>query len=145
MGKLSVELLFPEGKKDNKKIDINTIFNTQETIDTFQSEKLVKERQDELNKTKEAYKQILNTCLEKIKFLNTVDKTDFVYTIPVSYYGHRKYNTVECLKYIEKKLRKKYFDTLIISNLEIFISWENIEENKYIENKIKKESNEMKK
>ena len=53
-------------------------------------------------------------------------KKPIIYLYP-EYYPHN------CLQYIEKKLRKLYIDTLIITKNHIFISWLNVDRNKDIE------------
>ena len=87
-------------------------------------------------KLKTVYKKLLGTCLHKIQILNDRDETDMVYNVPQIYYGFSKYEPFDCLTYIEKKLRKKYLDTYILSETKIFISWKNIEENKKIQKEL---------
>ena len=52
--------------------------------------------------------------------------TDVFYAVGDNFFGYKHYNSKKCLEYIQNKLRKKNFETLICSNKQIFISWKNI-------------------
>ena len=69
-------------------------------------------------------------CLNKIDLANSIHKIDIIYEIPASVYRCVEYESVECLAYLEERLRKLYMDTLILSGTSIFISWSNVEGNK---------------
>jgi hypothetical protein len=52
--------------------------------------------------------------------------TDVFFTVGDNFFGYKNYNSKKCLEYIQNKLRKKNFDTLIYSPKQIFVSWKNI-------------------
>uniref|UniRef100_A0A6C0ABZ1 Uncharacterized protein n=1 Tax=viral metagenome TaxID=1070528 RepID=A0A6C0ABZ1_9ZZZZ len=132
---ISIETLYPKSKI-NKEFDVNSFNTNLLDIENFDTDKLIKERENREKKLKTVYKKLLGTCLHKIQILNDRDETDMVYNVPQIYYGFSKYEPFDCLTYIEKKLRKKYLDTYILSETKIFISWKNIEENKKIQKEL---------
>ena len=84
------------------------------------------------------YRKLLAQCINNIQDNNDMDITDMIYSVPLYMHMQPKYDSVDCLQYIESKLRKQYLDTYIISKKEIFISWLNVEKNKEIDTAINK-------
>jgi hypothetical protein len=74
----------------------------------------------------EVYEGKFKECLLKINDAIDINITDIFLTVTNGHFGCKKYDSYECLKYIENKLRKKKFETLITSKIEIFISWKKI-------------------
>jgi len=74
----------------------------------------------------EVYEEKFKECLLKINDAIDINITDIFFTVTNGHFGCKKYDSYECLKYIEDKLRKKKFETLITSKIEIFISWRKI-------------------
>ncbi len=74
----------------------------------------------------EVYEEKFKECLLKINDAIDINYTDIFFTVSKGHFGCKKYDSKECLKYIENKLRKKNFETLITSKIEIFISWKKI-------------------
>ena len=118
-----------KGDKDNP-LDIYSLFNTEETNEKnkvdFSIEKLKNVRKDKEKKILDNYKKIFHICLDKINDANKMNQSDIIFNVPVAIFRLPDYNSIECLQYIEKKLRELKIDTLIISNKSIFISWANI-------------------
>lgn len=79
----------------------------------------------ERKKVQELYEVKYNECLMKINSAIDINMTDIFFQVTDMYFGCKLYNSYECLTIIQEKLRKKNFDTLIISNNKIFISWKN--------------------
>jgi hypothetical protein len=79
----------------------------------------------EKKKVQELYEVKYNECLMKINSAIDVNMTDIFFQVLDAHFGCKLYNSYECLNSIQEKLRKKNFDTLIISNNRIFISWKN--------------------
>lgn len=79
----------------------------------------------EEKKVKDLYEIKYNECLMKINSAIDVNITDIFFQITDAYFGYKLYNPQNCLNFIQEKLRKKNFDTLIISKNKIFISWKN--------------------
>jgi hypothetical protein len=100
----------------NNVIDAEFIMNKIKTITNNEQLKL----QDYRNK-------IYKSCILKIN--NSIDCgiTDIFYLVPCKNKEYTKYTPLECLLYIQNKLRKKNFETFIIEkdNM-IFVSWEHI-------------------
>lgn len=131
MDKISVSNLFPTST-DYKPIDVYSLFNTNEQKVqnelNFNIDRLVKLREDRKNKIFIQYDKIFGTCLNKITHANNLNKTEVVFDAPEAIYGHRDYNTMACLQYIENKLKDMYLDTIILENKRIYISWLNLGE-----------------
>lgn len=127
MENLSINNLFPDAeiKKD---LDIQNLLKPSKPNE-FNYKKLIKTKEQKISKLKNAYKNILQTCLEKIEKLNEIGEEEFVFEVPKTYFMLNNYSPINCLEYIEKKLRKEYIDTYIIDNYNIFISWKDIESN----------------
>lgn len=131
MNNFSIENLF-NNAKIKKNMDVETINNNNIDINLLNAEILAKQRKQREKEIKKIYKQQLVICLNKVKILNDRDETDIIYKVPLTYYSNSKYDSYKCLLYISKKLRKKYFDTYILSTNKIFVSWKNYESNKSI-------------
>lgn len=136
--KMCVDKLFPSdenksGSRGNK-LDIDTIFvntplNNEPRI-TFSSnillERIKKRRKKKLN----YYKQMLKYCHEQIENADNDQGTDVVFTIVETMPEFKDFNPRECLEYISIKLREEDFDTTILTDTIMFITW------KYLELKI---------
>jgi hypothetical protein len=102
----------------NKLIDVvddNFIVNKIKYVQKYENELVL-----------EVYEEKFKECLLKINDAIDINITDIFFTVTNGHFGCKKYDSYECLKYIEDKLRKKKFETLITSKIEIFISWRKI-------------------
>jgi hypothetical protein len=79
----------------------------------------------EKKKINDTYENKYNECLMKINNAIDINITDIIFEISLANFGIKLYNSLECLYYIQKKLRDNNFDTLIISKSQIFVSWKN--------------------
>jgi len=93
--------------------------------DDFLINKIKYNEKIEKDKVNQIYKVKYNECLMKINCAIDINMTDIFFQVTDGYFGCKLYNSIDCINYIQKKLRKKNFDTLIISNFKIFISWKN--------------------
>ena len=93
--------------------------------DDFLINKIKYNEQIEKKKVQELYEVKYNECLMKINSAIDINMTDIFFQITDAYFGCKLYNPYECLILTQNKLRKKNFDTLIISNNKMFISWKN--------------------
>jgi len=114
--------------------DVNKIYN-------FSVEKLINVRENREKEVLKEYRKKYKHCLDRIEEINNLDKYDTVYTIPMVIYDCTDYKPEDCIKYIEKKLKKYYIDTLVLSHKSIFISWNNIKKNR---DKAREEKNKIK-
>ena len=142
MNKISIDTLFPEIKYKKGGLDIETLFPKNSRSDTsqpyFNSEEFFLKRHKKVIDLHILYRKLLSQCIDIINDNNDKDITDIVYSVPLYIYMQPKYDSLDCLKYIETKLRKQYLDTYIISKKEIFLSWLNVEQNRDIDNAINK-------
>lgn len=72
----------------------------------------------------ETYEHKYFECLTKIN--NAIDHnlTDIYYSPICAEFGIKKYNSINCLYYIQEKLRKKNFETLVFEKEGLmFITW----------------------
>lgn len=138
MHSINIDNLFPRSKEKErttpKTIDISTLFHPVAHKDKgyvdFNVDHLLQEQQERKEKIKNEYKRIFNLCLKKIKLANKLDQKDILFDVPESVFMHTKYDPLECLLFIQERLRKLFLDTFIISINQIFISWNNVESNK---------------
>ena len=79
-----------------------------------------------INKIKDLYETKYKECLNKIDNAIDMKFTDVYFSVGDSFFGYKNYNSKKCLEYIQNKLRKKEFETLIYNNKQIFISWKNV-------------------
>ena len=107
----------------NNLVESNCFNNT--LNDEFLINKIKINIKNEIIKINELYETKYKECLLKINTTLDLNLTDIVFSVGSSYFGYGQYNSVECLNYIQKKLRKKNFLALIINKNEIFISWKN--------------------
>ena len=108
----------------NTLIESNTFKST--ISDDYVINKIKSNKINEKKKIDDLYEELYKQCLIKINTAVELNMTDIVYSVGLSYFGYTCYNSFECIKYIETKLKEKKFLTLIISNDNIFISWKNI-------------------
>lgn len=108
----------------NTLVESNT-FNTA-ISDDYIIDKIKSNKKNEKAKINDLYETKYKECLIKINNSIELNLTDIVFTVGISYFGYQLYNSLECIKYIQEKLKEKNFLTLIISHKDIFISWKNI-------------------
>jgi hypothetical protein len=108
----------------NTLVESNT-FNTA-ISDDYIINKIKSNKKNEKAKINDLYETKYKECLIKINNSIELNLTDIVFTVGISYFGYQLYNSLECIKYIQEKLKGKNFLTLIISHKDIFISWKNI-------------------
>ena len=65
-------------------------------------------------------------CLNKIDNAIDMKLTDVFFTVGDNFFGYKNYNSKKCLEYIQHKLRKKDFETLICNSKTIFVSWKRL-------------------
>lgn len=128
---ISVDTLFPSAKtvSTNGKLDVNTLFGSQ-TDDPdimFDANKLIeriKKRRDiKLN----CYMKMLKYCHTRIMEADNFQESDIIFTTIDIMPNCKEFVPRECIEYISTKLRNDHFDTLIISDTSLFITWNDIE------------------
>ena len=96
-------------------VDDNFIINKIKYVQKYENDLVI-----------EVYEEKFKECLLKINDAIDINITDIFVTVNKGHFGCKKYYSYDCLKYIEEKLRKKKFETLITSKTEIFISWKKL-------------------
>ena len=113
---LTVYTLFhPDINKETNNLNINRLINVREK----RKDKIIKE-----------YKKKYIQCYKTIEKLNNLNTYKMVHVVPTVVYDCPDYKPEDCIKYIENKLKKYYMDILVLSNKSIFISWDNLKENR---------------
>jgi len=132
MDRISINNLFPSSN-DFKPLDVYSLYHTKEQRTTnkinFNIDRLIKLREERKNKIFIQYDKIFNMCLNKINSANNLNKTEIIYDVPDAIYGHVDYNRINCLEYIEQKLKDMCLDTLVLNNKTIYVSWLNLSTN----------------
>ena len=93
--------------------------------DDFLINKIKYNEHIEQQKVQDLYEKKYNECLMKINNAIDINITDIFFQVTDAFFGFKLYDPLKCLIFIQEKLRKKNFDTLIISKNKIFVSWKN--------------------
>ena len=148
MDQININNLFPKNKHADKNnpLDVKTLFASNPPLGEkkkveFSVDGLLSHKEERKRKIRDQYRKIYYMVLNKIKMVNKInDTTDIIYDVPEAIFGMKHYSSIECLDYIESKLRSLYYmDTLKLSNKSIFISWKHIEDNRKKQNEDQKE------
>lgn len=143
MSKFSIDELFPnETDKQNKiyqpakpkKVifDLDTLFKNDDDDKTefvFDSQTLLKNTEALKNKLEKYYNKSYIQCCKYISNANNHNVTDILFEVTEYANDCYEYNSLDCLRFIEKKLNAEYIDTYIIdgSRTKIFITWKNLD------------------
>lgn len=132
--KLNIENLFATDDNRlshcNGNLDINTLFGDIVKIENYEFDSQIlldgifKKRQ----KLNECYTQSYKNCCETIISANNVGLTDIIYDVPKFMPDCIDYVSLNCLKFIEKKLHEQKISILPLSQTKMFITWINLEE-----------------
>ena len=124
------------GGESNKPLDVHTLFHSgyvkTDAKPRFSVDSLINEREEKKKKVIYQYKRIFHMCLKKIQLANRMNKYEILYEVPEAIFMYPEYNSYDCLKYIDDRVKKLFMDTCILSNKTIFITWYDIKENKRI-------------
>jgi hypothetical protein len=132
MDKINIQTLVPNGTPPNTNgnLDINSLVNmTKQSSNDFSPNQLIHTKNKKREKLLEIFTIQYNKCIEKIKLLNSVDKTDLVFSVPYTIPDCSIYTSASCIDFIESKLRFINFDTLKINIYTLFITWKYLELN----------------
>jgi hypothetical protein len=129
MDNISISNLFPTSIT-NKPIDANSLYNYKEQKKKMKTkidiDRLINLREERKKKVIGQYDKVFSMCITKVKLANEMNKFDIIYEVPEMVFGYFDYSSLECIKYIESKLKEYNFDIKIISDKLIFISWLNL-------------------
>lgn len=129
MEKINIENLFHCTTHDNtgKALDVKAITQSQKPFDT---DILIETRERKRKILLNCYIKFYDKCLKKIEIANNVGKTDLLYSVSESIPNFPEYKPIDCIGYIRNKLENDSFDTYIVGNKTIFITWLYIEANR---------------
>jgi hypothetical protein len=135
MAKLRVDDLFPSNRNKSgsrgKRLDIETLFiNTPLNDDpdlSFNSSVLLQRIEERRKKKLWYYMNMLRYCYDRIDQADDDQMTDILFSVIEHVPDCRRYSSIECLEYISDKLREQKFDTFIINDTTMFITWKEIE------------------
>ena len=145
MDRINISNLFPAAVDNNsisnKPLDIHSIINSTKSNkanilvpvikkSNFNLNKIINKKSNRQKLAVLEYKKIFNLVLNKITIADDTNNTSIIYEVTDAIFSCPEYKSLECLNYIENRLRKMYMDTFKISEKSIFICWKNIEENK---------------
>ena len=134
MSNIRITTMFPNQFKINREYNISSIYKNNNTYfdkditNELNVDELISKKNRPKQQKLKYYKQYLNACYIEISKSNKKDLTYTLFTLPKSFSLIKNCSIYECLLYIEKKLRKKGLDTVIV-NRTLFIDWSKIEEN----------------
>jgi hypothetical protein len=118
-GHIDIMSLVPKNKHDQY------ITNTSKKV----VNSILRKKDDVRKRIIETYERILKNCVDKIMEKNKLKDTDLIFEIPNIIFNLPEYEPIECLDFIEAKLKEMYFDTKKIYPCNIFITWVNFEWN----------------
>jgi hypothetical protein len=132
MDKITISSLIPSSTT-NKPIDIHSMYNYKENNTKNNNDisvnKILNLQKERKKKTIHQYDKIFKMCMTRINTANELNYTEIIYTIPTVAFQCPDYNTDDCLINLQNKLRELCFDTFIVSNTDIYVSWFNLENN----------------
>lgn len=120
-----------ENNNDDDELNAETLIIKQQKFDVHE---LIKIKNEQRNLKIETYKKHLRLCLNKIEDATKLGKTDIVYHLQKIDRDCPNYNVDECMEYIDEMLKYQKFDTLLMMNNVLFISWYYME--LYLSNKV---------
>ena len=87
------------------------------------ADKLIKEQKEREDKKKETYDKILIKIDKKIIIASAANNYYTWYIIPEFIIGLPLYNLKECIDYLEKKIQKNGFKTIVYEPNFLYIDW----------------------
>jgi hypothetical protein len=133
MDKININNLF-KGATEFKPLNVQTLYdvkgNKEKEKFNLNIDRLINLRDERENKVLEQYEKNYNGCLSKITMANELGKTSVVFTVPETVFGYYNYSPTECIKYTNTRLGSEKFDTLVLSDNSLYISWLNLKKNR---------------
>ena len=127
MNNICVDNLFNYKKSDHEPLTVYTLYNPHKIREKKEVKlsvnELIREQEIKKKKIKKEYRKIYRLSMSKIKLANKMKQNYVMYEVPESVYRCPDYNSLECLIYVQKKLRKLKFSTEIMSDNTLYIDW----------------------
>lgn len=121
------------------KITINSLLQIDEeeniTVDNIQKnnfdvDRIINRRKEKEKKLKQEYENLYQRCLNNIEKYDRMNKNFMLYKLPEKSLKNNNYSINDCYNYIKERIEKHYMDVYKYSKNVMYISWENIEENR---------------
>lgn len=137
MNKINIQNIFGSNQKLNKPSDKKEeSLNIENLVksnafenyitDDYLVHKIKNIKQKDDKKLIDLYSSMYTKCLRRIDNLINSTNSYLIHNVDVSQYGYDKYVPLECILFIKASLDESGFDTEIISENSIFVSWQNI-------------------
>lgn len=131
---ICIDNLFPTDSRSGtkgRKLDVESLFsgtplNTEPDI-TFTSDSLIERIKKKRLEKLMCYNNMLKYCHNRIKATDEDQGTDIIFSVVESVPECKNYNPKECLEYISIKLREDDFDTTVLTDTTMFITWRYLE------------------
>lgn len=135
MDKININNLFANAKAGrNGEINVSNMFDYDEdqTLATVELniDRMLEMKEEKRKLAQSQYYKLFKLCIKKINDAISIGENKIIYEIPYDVPLVTEYSFSECMEYINNKIKKLHMDTIIVSQLSIFISWEFIEENR---------------
>jgi hypothetical protein len=129
MDKINIENLsnYKTQNNPNRTLDVKTVIQSNKT---FNITSLLLVREKKRKQLLEYYNSFHRQCLRKIEAVNKLGKTDLLYTVDIQVPNCPEYKPLDCIEFIKKKLEQDSFDTCVVNNNTLFITWLYLEVNK---------------
>lgn len=127
MEKINIENLLHCKINSTNSLDIESMTKRRKPFDT---DSLIKTREIKRKRLLNYYIKFYDNCLKKIEIANNLGKTDLLYCVDTIIYDCPEYRPIDCIKYIKNKLDQDFFDTYIVENKTLFITWIYLEVNR---------------
>ncbi|VBB18257.1 hypothetical protein YASMINEVIRUS_720 [Yasminevirus sp. GU-2018] len=131
---ICIDNLFPSESKSGtrgRKMDINTLFSNTplnpEPDITFTSDVLLDRIKKRRAEKLLCYMNMLKYCHKRIADADEDQGTDIILKVVETVPECKDYDPRECLEYISIKLREDDFDTTILTDTTMFITWKYLE------------------
>lgn len=149
---ICVDNLFPSDNRSGtkgRKLDVESLFSgtplNKEPDITFTSDILIERIKKRRLEKLLCYKNMLKYCHDRITSADEDQETDIIFTIVESVPECKEYDPQECLEYISVKLREEDFDTTVLTDTTMFITWRYLELKKEEKNNRELDNNYNKK
>lgn len=110
----------------NISLDTDNIIENNEQ-EMFNINDLFEVKNNIIHKLYTCYNKYYEYCIEKIKSSNKLKKTDIIFSVPSIIFANNDYSSKDCITFIENKLKKMKFDTLVVDSRTLFVSWKYVE------------------
>src|SRR5205807_5521939 len=94
---------------------------------TFSAATLLERKKNRRLEKLNYYKHMLRYCYKRIADTDEDQGTDIIFSVVENIPECKEYNSRECLEFISNKLRGEDFDTTILTNISMFITWKYLE------------------